>query len=48
MFKSMNCQSLCSKFDDIKLLRNRFEQYQKPIQLGLRLRKSVSIPNTGQ
>ena len=30
---SMNCQSLGSKFDDMKLLLNSFEQYEKPIQV---------------
>ena len=30
---SMNCQSLGSKFNDIKLLLNSFEQYEKPIQV---------------
>ena len=29
----MNCQSLHSKFDDIKLLLNSFELYEKPIQV---------------
>ena len=30
---SINCQSLVSKFNDIKLLLNRFEQYEQPIQV---------------
>ena len=30
---SMNCQSLGSNFDDIKLLLNSFEQHEKPIQV---------------
>ena len=29
----MNCKSLGSKFDDIKLLLNSFEQYEKHIQV---------------